>query len=294
MPPKFLPPELRDLVIDMLADDVLSLRVCSLVHSSWLARARHHLFHRVCINPSSRGYAFKQLLEGNPGLGRHVRELEIAGTAFAEASPVEVSEFRWPTLHQYNPDRGARHTPTPDCWLERVLPRPVEALRQVTCLKLTNLSISKEIADVLERYFAAAVTTLILDVCRAATFRDFCELSRALRGAECLHLLDFHWLRAVAPAPEDHVMPLPSLKTLILTGKTDSPTVVNSIIADHRYTRLSALCCDIVGYPSAAAIRKLLVAVGPDLRHLAIGFSLARDATGTSSSPALLMSLTRI
>lgn len=282
---KLLPPELRDLVIDMLADDELSLRACSLVHSSWLARARHHLFHRVCINPAARGDAFRHLLQSNPGLGKHVRELEIAGTAFAEASPIGI---RWPTLQQYNPDRDSRHIPTPDCWLERVLPCPVEALSQVTRLKLTNLSISKELADVLEQYFSATVTTLILDVCRATTFRDFCELPRALRRTECLHLLDSHWLRALAPAPEDHATPLPSLKTLILTGKTDAPTVVHSLIADHRYAGLSTLFCDIVGGPSATAIRKLLVAVGPDLRHLAIGFSLARDATGTYCSPRVL------
>ncbi|KAK7681947.1 hypothetical protein QCA50_014909 [Cerrena zonata] len=48
------PNELVDMFIDCMSGDVESLKTCSLVHSSWLPRARSHLFTRLVIRPRKR------------------------------------------------------------------------------------------------------------------------------------------------------------------------------------------------------------------------------------------------
>lgn len=278
--PRRLPPELRDLVLDMLSEDIPSLRACSLTHRTWLPRARHHLFRRVYLNRGARGDAFRNLIDNSPHIGRHIREIEISGIAWVEQSPVEVSALRWPTLQlQQDGHDRSRTEPPPISWLRRTLPESPDILSHVTSLWLTNLPISRELAEILEKYFST-VTTVVVDACRALTFKEFCELPQALKRVQCLHLLDAHWLRSTGPEPGTCMQKHPTLKTLVLSGKSDSTTVVNWIVRENRYMTLSSLSCDIVGSASAVAMRTLLVALGPSLKYLAVGFSAVRDPTG--------------
>lgn len=46
---RLFPPEITDMFIDNLFDDMRTLRRCSLVHSRWLPRSRFHLFKTLVI-----------------------------------------------------------------------------------------------------------------------------------------------------------------------------------------------------------------------------------------------------
>ena len=47
MPPRLLPPEILDLIVDLLRDEPDALKACCLASKSWLHRARKRLFARV-------------------------------------------------------------------------------------------------------------------------------------------------------------------------------------------------------------------------------------------------------
>lgn len=70
-------PELIDRVIDHLHDDEETLRACSLVARSWLPASRFHLFQALYVFNERAYRALIELLQTNPGLGTHVRELAL-------------------------------------------------------------------------------------------------------------------------------------------------------------------------------------------------------------------------
>lgn len=75
-----LPPELTDLVIDFLRDDIYALANCSLTCRAWLPRARLHKFRLVRFTPRSySGWkrSFKAARLADRKLVRLVRELSI-------------------------------------------------------------------------------------------------------------------------------------------------------------------------------------------------------------------------
>lgn len=70
-----LPQEVTDSIIDYLADDRDSLKVCALVQRSWLPRARHHLHRNVVLDCSER-----KVPSGNyysTGAAKYVRSLKV-------------------------------------------------------------------------------------------------------------------------------------------------------------------------------------------------------------------------
>lgn len=82
-------PELIDRVIDHLHDDEETLRACSLVARSWLPASRFHLFQTLYIFNEREFWALVELLQKNPGLGSHVRELalDILYDSYGNAEP---------------------------------------------------------------------------------------------------------------------------------------------------------------------------------------------------------------
>ncbi|PSR75553.1 hypothetical protein PHLCEN_2v9033 [Hermanssonia centrifuga] len=212
--------------MDSLRDDRAALQACSLTCRSWLPRARHHLFRHIHIDPGPRGIAFRKLIDTNPEIGRHVNDLQISGFVLDKVSPAEVSG-NWPTLALPQPNASPRNRGhSSDTTLDHILPKSIDALSGVSSLRLSALSISKELADLLHKYFSA-VKTVILTGCRAGAFRDFCYLPRAFSQTECLHIIDAQWLRTVLP-PTAETLPgrPPTLKSLVLSRKVDSTTVV--------------------------------------------------------------------
>jgi hypothetical protein len=275
------PPELRDLIVDCLRTDTAALRACSLTCRAWLHRARHHLFRYVHIHPGRRGDAFKVLLDETPEIGKYIREVEIS--AFGNDVAVVDVSGRWPTLDNLAAplSRPVGCNPTSATWLQNVLPESTKILSKVSALKLLSLPITIDLAQVLSAHFRR-VTVVNLDYCRAETFGELLSLPRALTEVRCLRLDGVTWFRPVYSPPNGNIVARPcSLKSIVLTEKVDSATVINWLVEQRRYTALTSLSCYLSSDASAVAVQKLLDAVGPLLHDLAIGFSDVRDPTGT-------------
>jgi hypothetical protein len=74
-----LPPELLDIIIGFLYDDIPTLASCALVCKDWLPSSRSHLFHTLILN-SWNSEKFLPLLKSplhGPAIAPHVRELWI-------------------------------------------------------------------------------------------------------------------------------------------------------------------------------------------------------------------------
>lgn len=90
--PRCLPQEIIDMIVDYFHDDKRSLVACSVVSSTWLPAARHHLFytHRLDARRDGTGYAgaVSSFLEDPRHF--HVRELVLS----PGASPHPSSELQ--------------------------------------------------------------------------------------------------------------------------------------------------------------------------------------------------------
>jgi hypothetical protein len=103
-----LPQEVTDSVIDCLADDRNTLKICALVHRSWLSRARHHLHREVTIDCSQKKLPTPNYY--STGAAKYVSSLKL----IAPPQP---------------PIQGARDTKARTIW--KIVPRFTE-LRTLT------------------------------------------------------------------------------------------------------------------------------------------------------------------
>lgn len=276
-----LPCELRDCVIDFLQDNRAALETCSLTCKAWLPRSRYHLFRSIRIDPGRRGTALRALLEANPDIGKCVRNVTILGSG--QDAPVErVVRMEWPTLRS-GPALQANIQPRALCvsGLDSVLPESTAILQRVSCLTVIAMHIHPELVDTLSTHFSA-VKTLVLNKCRSATFADFLALPRAFHEVSCVRIHEMYCLRPTRP-PAAVTSRRRTLKTLVLSPKTDVTLLLSWLVAEKAHTALESLSCHSSGQPSAIAIRDLLKAVGSSLRHLSFGFSDVKDPTGKSS-----------
>ncbi|GBE77414.1 hypothetical protein BKA93DRAFT_52362 [Sparassis latifolia] len=72
-----LPPEMCDIILDHLWDDVPTLAACSLAYRQWLPTTRLHLFNTVSLDNAADDLRFAQILEGSPGIAPCVRHLTL-------------------------------------------------------------------------------------------------------------------------------------------------------------------------------------------------------------------------
>ncbi|KAI0342868.1 hypothetical protein BDW22DRAFT_1429010 [Trametopsis cervina] len=273
----YLPPELRDCVIDLLEADHASLKACSLTCHAWLPRTRYHLFRSVQIAPGRRGKAFRALLDGNPALGKHIQDVEILGSS--TDAPIErVVRMEWPTLR---PTQRPLSPPIEEgcaSWLQNALPTSTSVLQRVSCLKLVAVHIHNELADLLFRHFPS-IKTIVMSKCRSATFADFVALPcMVFYNVENVQINEIHWLRSTLPPTPQTPRPA-TLRSLALSPNADDAFLLSWLISQGTHTRLESLSCHSRGQPSAVAIRDLLTAVGSSLQHLSFGFSDVRDPT---------------
>lgn len=279
------PPELRDLVIDCLRNDTAALCACSMTCKAWLPRARHHLFRSVQVHPGRRGDAFKLLLEISPEIGKHIRDVRISGVVNNPSNPALPDlSGRWPTLSTVN-DGSSSMSKKPELrcvdWLQNVLPASTKILGRVRSLTLFSLPITQLLAQLLGSHFGQ-ITAVKLDACRAETFGDLLSLPRALTEVENLCMDSVTWYRPTYTKPASIAVSRPhSLKSLALTARVDSATVINWLVAHQRYTSLTALSVYLSSENSARAVQLLLETVGSSLHELSIGVSDVRDPTGT-------------
>lgn len=207
-----------------------------------------------------------------------MRNVEILGSG--QDTPVEhVVRMEWPTLRPgpvapIYPQLGSRCV----SWLDSVLPKSTKALQRVSSLTVVAMHIHPELVDSLSCHFPA-VKTLELNKCRSATFAEFLALPRAFREASCVRIHEMYCLRPTRP-PAAVASPGLTLKTLLLSPKTDVTLLLSWLVVEKGHTALESLSCHSSGQASAIAIRNLLKVVGPSLRHLSFGFSDVKDPTG--------------
>ena len=121
-----LPPEIFDLVIDHLHDELITLKACCLVSKSWVARSRTHIFAQVTFDPagSSVGSWMKAFPNPSNSPAHHTRSLRIhnLGTlpanmcawicSFRHIQELSVDHIGWeePRGFSYVPLHGLSHT----------------------------------------------------------------------------------------------------------------------------------------------------------------------------------------
>ncbi|KAI0945359.1 hypothetical protein AcW1_001602 [Taiwanofungus camphoratus] len=87
--------ELIDLIIDLLGDDIRSLRACAMTCFSWLPRSRSHL-HRIVKLSSEARCRHAAWVYDSPALAQHVRELRIID---CEHRDTEGRDLSWVGNH---------------------------------------------------------------------------------------------------------------------------------------------------------------------------------------------------
>ncbi|KAH8099926.1 hypothetical protein BXZ70DRAFT_893822 [Cristinia sonorae] len=286
---RFLPAEVRDLVIDQLQADPLALKACSLTCRSWLPRARHHLFKSVKVDRSTCGETFKSMLDGSPSIAYCIRDLEFSGKkteCWWSGNANTVG--RWPTLGQ----RMQRHM-APDAqdiedWLRRILPQTKTALHRVKRLTLTSFPVSGMVAKLIRPYFCE-VTELVINGCLATSFNDFVELRDALPLLRSLRVIDARWLPTSPLVDLPSFLPHSAISTMEFSRKVNIVTVFDWMIRQGRSLHLTSLSCYVTCHAAAKALKIMLETLGSNLQHLGIGFSEVRDPTEVLKSSDLTL-----
>ena len=212
-----IPQEIYDEILANLREDTASLRNCSLVCHAWLPRTRHHLFHSIVLDPSSRSRRFKTLVRSCPDIAPLVRVLELRGRAWARRGWWDPenglpANLMWPTLpgmpnHASRRESDVQETlswlrdtfgPTPsfsssssDC--ESHEPARSVALINVRSLRLDEVTFNADTAAVLAAAFPR-LESLALSGCRAMAFASLADLLRSFPRLRTLRLLSAEWL----------------------------------------------------------------------------------------------------
>jgi hypothetical protein len=163
-----LPPELHDIIIGFLYDDIPTLTSCVLVCKDWLPSSRSRLFRKLKIKPRT-AQKFLPLLESplhGPAIAPYVRELHIVEGYGSEA------------------------------WFNEGLPVVcLGVLRSVTSLHVDLLQwveLSKE-SRAAFMSFLRSVEELILDACEFETFDQFTKVVSEPRSLRKLEVVCTEW-----------------------------------------------------------------------------------------------------
>lgn len=278
----YIPPELRDLIIDHLHTDRAALKACGLTCHAWLPRARYHLFHTVMLVPGPRSDAFKQLVHSRPIITMYIQEVEIRGAgvpSWWDKDPL-ITFMAWPTLGQAPRQRQGNESDIVEmvAWLHRILPPTTPPLANAQSLKFSAFPISNAIALALVPHFKN-IRVLSFDGCKALAFADLIELLQAFPHVDTLRLIAAQWLPR-STYPQICYQSFPKLKRLEMSRKIDVAPCITWMLSESVCSEIASLSCSISGQNSATAIRDLLHAIGPTLEQLEIGFQETRDPTG--------------
>ncbi|KAI0710252.1 hypothetical protein C8Q76DRAFT_654348 [Earliella scabrosa] len=273
-----LPPELRDHILDCLADDKHTLRRCALTTRSWVPRAQHNLFHSIYIDWSNC-YAFTRILSSSPHLASHVATLEIEGA---------FGIFSMDRLH------GA----TLDAWLRAIPDSFSHQLSNLTKLELALITID---AELVRRVFGrlAGISHLTLWACALTSFDVFVELLASYPRLTRLSIAFTQEWETCAPptavVPENAV--LPQLKVVELTSSHDNFKVLKWLITQDLHRSIHTFICLRVPWASLSSLAHILAALSPSLQTLRVGFgdnASADDLSSVSWSLPVFASLTAL
>ncbi|RPD59976.1 hypothetical protein L226DRAFT_462971 [Lentinus tigrinus ALCF2SS1-7] len=298
-----IPQEMYEEILANLQDDEVSLQNCTLVCRAWLPRARHHLFHSITLDPSSRSPRFKELIRSCQDVAPLVRVLELRGRAWARRGWWDPenglpANLMWPTLPgmQNHPSRRDSDVLETLSWLRGTFTSssspshdPVAAisLPNVRSLRLDEVTFNSDTAAFLAAAFPR-LESLTLNGCRAMAFASLVDLMQSFLLLRTLRLLSAEWLPL--PHHAEHALPRPTDTT---STSTTVPDLVNleftrdifvqpvlewlSKVEAHKTVR--SLKCSITTQASANALRAFLQASGPMLQRLYMTLSESRGPT---------------
>lgn len=82
-----LPPEIRDLIVDLLRDDPAALKACCVVSKSWVPRTQKHIFAHVGFFLQSHVELWKKTFpDPSNSPARYTRSLSVRGSSIATAA----------------------------------------------------------------------------------------------------------------------------------------------------------------------------------------------------------------
>jgi hypothetical protein len=90
-----LPPELTEPILDELGGDLLSLRACALVHSSWTLASQAHIFHTVTVHREEQWDALVELLRASSHIRPLLRRLETCDELSVSSADIRCSSRAW-------------------------------------------------------------------------------------------------------------------------------------------------------------------------------------------------------
>lgn len=251
--PWTLPPELDDMIIDHLHDDLVSLARCALVHRSWLPVARYHYWNHLRINCASNELArLRQLLTSSHDVRFHIRNVVVAQK--------KGGVSQWYDLN-----------------LLHLTLSVLSLLPNLTTLTLDGLWFGgprggeKAAAAVI----APSIRRLTISTCSFDTFEDVQHLCRAFPTLTHLHLDGVWWGRWMdSNLPQGTVIkptaPVLALRELDLGSCFSRDQVVEWLLSSAPSNSIETLRLPLIGAYDTR-LRDLLVSVSESLRHLEIG-----------------------
>jgi hypothetical protein len=198
-----LPYELVEKIIDDLLMDKYALEICSLVHRSWTARCRQHLFHTVMIHDEQESKRFADSMREFPQRILLTREAHLLDGPWRKRGPV------W-----FYGGYG--------------LARLVPILKDIQVLRLQFLDFSKlspSVREIMSNVRSPAfphVQRLTLIRCSFFAYPSFIGFVCALSSLLHLSLTGPHWAHPADDVPELD-LPLLRLRSLTLNQLRLSP-----------------------------------------------------------------------
>jgi hypothetical protein len=242
-PPVSLPPELHDIIIGFLSDDIPTLASCALVCKDWLPSSRCYLFRTLKLQPWN-AQKFMRLLEtpSHPGITPYVRELHI------------VEGF---------PYRG-------DAWFDEGLPLCLSVLRSVTSLYVVSLRWENLSGESWAPFmsFLHNIEELVIRNCHFKTFDQYTEVLCKPRSLRKLVVGDSGW----QGQPTVRLDRLPCLSQVQALHLDSCDTLFLHWLMQHEscYSMLRILDARTVKAASVGPFGQFLRAIGPALESLTV------------------------
>jgi len=237
-----IPSELIDEIIDRINADIYSLMTCSTVSKAWLPRSRHHIFGRLCLQPSTSAKFFELVDSPLSTIAPYVRHLVLTRTYGGGGQ----------------------------LWFPGVLPRLITFTALLSCtLTLANFVPFKgDLTPIFASSFRL-LSHLALSRCRFKSFAQFTDVMCACPNLESFASTDLSWNADDAFSDPKHIRLSrhPLLRALNLCGDGKG-AVLNWLRLGASPPRVSRLVITWLYLEDPECFGAFLRALGPSLVDL--------------------------
>ena len=246
-----LPPELEDIILSYLYDDVETLSTCSLVHRSWVISAQSRIFHRITLL-LVHVERFARLLRTSPHIAQYTKVLGVQDGPRWGTEPefAEIVSLVLPALKNVH----------------------AVALSWVNSIKLSNSAWMSFITN------APHIRSLCLNGCTFDTTPKFLSFVTAFPQLEVLEL-HCSGANEETTATNDNIIshsrsPL-LLRRLSLDHVSSVSAIVDGLVLAEATSSLKTfqLCDSSLTVEEAASVGRLLLSAGSALEHLELSLS---------------------